>query len=274
MITASGITQSASTDVSPRAEWPMDTYISAWKLFRTMSDENELTARHILSRPRWPRDAGELRLVDFGCGDGTLVEALILECNQPIPLVHLVDPDEELLKQAKDRVAGLEPVRDVRATLGRAEEVVGEVTRDADAALAVHLVYLLKKSETNCLLTRTARDVPLYVVMDEPTSVFTKLWKVTAQKYWTRLIQAHQVIQSLARTNRYSVEMTRFETHLMDPFRLGGKERDLILSFLSYTDFRNLDARSREWARAVISEHSFSGRVVCSCMCYEVVRIA
>jgi len=50
----------------------MPEYLKAWKLFRDNADENEVTAKHLLNRPSWPRKSG-LDIGDLGCGDGRLV---------------------------------------------------------------------------------------------------------------------------------------------------------------------------------------------------------
>ena len=46
----------------------MATYMAAWKTFRRLSDENRATARHLLSRPRWPHRDG-IKICDIGCGE-------------------------------------------------------------------------------------------------------------------------------------------------------------------------------------------------------------
>jgi SAM-dependent methyltransferase len=272
MIMASATTQSDWIDMDSRAEWPMETYMSAWRLFRRMSDENQLTARHLLSRRLWPRDKQGLRIADFGCGDGMVIEALTLASQRPFNAIHLVDIDPELLEQGRRRVEGLGIVKNLTTIPAGAEEVVRDVTRQADAALAVHLIYLLKEAQLKSFLADLAPGVPLFVVMDQPSSVFTQLWETTAPKYHKRSLNAHEIIASLKEDN-YIVERTEFNTHLINPLSLRDDIRDSVLSLLCYSDFRMLDDNTQEWVKGVLTEHSALERVVCDCACYEIVRL-
>jgi len=254
-----------------RSEWPMDSYISSWRLFRRLADENQITAEHVVSRHGWPHHTRNLRIVDFGCGDGTLIESIVLASTHPVATVHLIDPDQELLHQAKERIEGINVVRDVQGTQGRAEEVIQEATREADVALAVHLVYLLKEDELKKLLAGLTPGVPLFIIMDQNTSVFTTLWKKTAPKYHARLVHAHHIIEKLGRDG-YSVEKTEFDSHLTSPLMLREDLQHSILSLFCYRNFKDLDAQTQEWVKDIIVDHSASGRVVCDCVCYEVER--
>lgn len=258
--------------MDPRAEWPMDFYISAWRLFRRLSDENRLTADHLLSRPKWPREIPRLTIVDFGCGDGTLLESLILASSTPVDVAHLVDPDPDLLNQAKSRIAGLDLIGNVQTTLARAEDVAEPTTADADVALAVHLVYLLNNGQLQRLLDGMRPNIPLFIVMDEERSVFVNLWERTAPKYHRRLLLAHKAIQSLDK-DKFSFERTGFDTHLTNPFSLRTDMRDFVLSLLCYADFKALGSELQNWARSVLQSYVASSSVVCNCVCYEVVKL-
>src|SRR6185295_6941133 len=182
------------------------------------------------------------------------------------------DLDSELIAEARHRVERLDVVKDLRTVAGRAEEVVRDLADEIDAALAVHLVYLLKRVQLKAFLAGLAPGVPLFVVMDQPSSVFTQLWEMTAPKYHQRSLAAHDVIASLKNDN-YIVERTEFSTHLINPLTLRDDIRDAVLSLLCYTDFRGLDNRTQRWVKDVLTEHSALERVVCDCTCYEIVRL-
>lgn len=150
--------------------------------------------------------------------------------------------------------------------------IVRDLTRETDAALAVHLVYLLKEAQLKTFLVGLAPGVPLFIVMDQPSSVFTQLWETTAPKYHRRSLNAHEIIASLKEDN-YIVESTEFNTHLINPLTLRDDIRDSVLSLLCYSDFRELDGKTQEWVKDALTEHSALERVVCDCACYEVVRL-
>jgi SAM-dependent methyltransferase len=260
------------TEIDSRAEWPMETYMSAWRVFRRMSDENQLTAQHLLSRRYWPRDKQGLRIADFGCGDGMIIEALALASPRTVNAIHLVDIDQELIEQAKRRVEGLGIVKDLKTITGRAEKLIRDVMHEADVGLAVHLVYLLKESQLRALLAALAPGVPLFIVMDQPYSVFTQLWEMTAPKYHRRSLNAHKIIASLKEDN-YIVERTEFSTHLTNPLTLRKEIKDSVLSLLCYRDYRELDTRTQGRVRDILTEHSALEQVICDCTCYEIVRL-
>jgi SAM-dependent methyltransferase len=260
------------TEKDARDEWPMATYMSAWRLFRRLSNENAVTAQHILSRRMWPRGQRDLHIVDFGCGEGLLIEALILASQREINTVHLVDIDPELLDQGGRRVENLGLTQNMIMTLGNAANVVGNVTRVADAALGVHLVYLLKELELKRFVADLPRGVPLYIVMDQETSIFSRLWEQTAPKYHRRTLNAHETIRGLAEAD-YIIERRDFDTHLSNPMGLRDDIRDSVLSLLCYTSFVALDQATQRWVTGTLTEYAAQNRVVCGCACYEIVRI-
>jgi len=249
----------------------MEAYMSDWRLFRRLSDENRVTAEHILQSRRWPRRKAILRVADFGCGDGMLIQALLVQSPTRITTVHLVDPDSELLEQAKSRVREIPSVSDLQATLARAEDVVRDITRKTDAALAVHLVYLLKENELRKLLGGLTPGCPFFIVMDERKSIFSKLWKKTAPKYYRRTMRAREIIESLD-GDAYAVEKTEFDTHLDRPSNSRGELEEAVISLLCYKDFVGFDKETQSWIKSTISEYTVSGKVVCNCACYEILR--
>src|SRR5687768_4187145 len=122
-------------------EWPMESYLTAWKMFRLLSDENRATAQHIVSRSHWPR-RGSLSLLDLGCGDGRLVEQVALLSPDPITRVTLVDPDAELLSEAEATIRETETVQEVTTIQLPLEDVD---KNGFSAILLVHVVYLLRE---------------------------------------------------------------------------------------------------------------------------------
>ncbi|HKX31219.1 MAG TPA: class I SAM-dependent methyltransferase, partial [Blastocatellia bacterium] len=140
-------------DIHCRPEWPFESYASAWLQFRALTDENRVTADHILSRSGWPRTLPNLRMADFGCGDGRLIETLLSTVQQPVSTVHLTDINPELLEQASERIKRLKSVQYVDAVCQSAGDAMLRMANDIDAALAVHLLYLPGEDETRRFLT-------------------------------------------------------------------------------------------------------------------------
>jgi hypothetical protein len=136
--------------------------------------------------------------------------------------------------------------------------------------LAVHLLYLLSEQETDQFLNGLAPGIPLFVVLDHPNSVFMRLQEKTAPRYFARSVNAHRALGGLGERG-YLVEQTAFETHLTDPLDLSQELREEVLSLLCYRDFRELDGETQAWAARIVSEHNVAGRIVCHCVCYEVV---
>ena len=128
-----------------RNEWPMDSYISSWKLFRHMSDENTQTARHILTRDSWPKH-NDISILDIGCGDGLLIKQIITKSKDAISKVYLLDPDQELINQAHLHVTEISIVDNVHVFLNKIEEKVPDCYENVDVILAVHVAYLLPEN--------------------------------------------------------------------------------------------------------------------------------
>lgn len=63
-----------TTDLA-REEWPSELYVEAWKAFRTLSNENEVTAEHLVRLPSWPK-RNDLVICDLGCGPGQVARYL------------------------------------------------------------------------------------------------------------------------------------------------------------------------------------------------------
>jgi Methyltransferase domain len=227
-----------------------------------------IISEHIISRPSWPRSP-DLRLADFGCGDGRLIEALIVSAHQSIDTVHLIDLNPELLVQVQERIEHLGLVKNIEAHCAQASEAMLQLGREIDAALAIHLLYLASEQETYQFLKGLAPAVPLFVVLDHPTSVFMRLQEKTAPRYYARSVNAHRALGGLGEAG-YLVEQTAFETHLTSALDLSQKLREEVLSLLCYSDFGELDGETQAWAASVVSEHNMGGGIVCRCVCYEV----
>jgi len=256
---------------SPRNEWPMASYMAAWRTFRRLSDENRATARHLLSRSRWPHRDG-ITICDIGCGDGRLVETLVMESATEISSVVLVDPDAGLVEEARTCVSATSSKRKVTGINDSAEAAFPGCAADADVSLLVHVVYLIPNGGLWHLLEALPAGMPLYVVLDAPESVFSQLWKRTAPKYSARAAKARDLIESLPPA-QFAVDRSTFSSTITNPFKLNrSDQRDAILSLLCYRTIDESDTELRGWIGEVVAGHTAGLHIVCDSVCYEIVR--
>lgn len=250
----------------------MDTYMAAWKTFRRISDENRATAEHLVCRGRWPRrDA--LAVVDVGCGDGRLLEEVLLRSTSRIDEAQLIDPDLDLLNEAANTIQQTGLVQRAVRIHGGAEECFAREAKNADVILLVHVVYLLEPGVLEHLIGECPPNVPLYVVLDATDSVFTALWERTAPKYHARALAAHETIRALPR-ERYQIEQSVIASTIADPLANPRRDvRDSLLSILSYSSVSPATpADLREWIESTLRERTEQGVVRCASSCYEIVR--
>lgn len=255
---------------NPRQEWPMPSYMQAWKAFRQMSDENHETALHLLSRPSWPT-VDKTVITDVGCGDGMLVQQVVLHSKSEISEVRLYDPDREFLAEAERRLTETPCELQIKASTAFAEDIRSADLRGSHAILAVHVVYLMQEDGLAALLRELPIGTPLYIVLDQPHSVFSRLWRGTAPKYFERSRKTHQLVARLPR-DTYGIEQSVITSHLQNPLVQRRDIRDAVLSILCYADVQDMekddyDSVQKEIARCTVGSH-----VLCESTCYEIVR--
>jgi len=248
----------------------MLSYDKAWKCFRRLSDENVETAIHLISRPRWPR-VPRLTITDIGCGDGLLMEQILLNAPSTISEVRLIDPDPSFLEEATRHVSEAQDSAKVVACLEGAESLDRVDLVGVSVVLAVHVVYLIDASALNQILISLPANTPLYVVLDEPTSVFSRLWSISAEKYLRRSQQAHQRLARL-RQEGYIVEHSTITSHIDNPLVLRPDVKDAILSILCYADARDFSREEYERVEKEIAKSIAGQRLLCESACYEIVR--
>lgn len=255
-----------------RDEWPMDTYLSAWKTFRRMSDENDATAAHLIQRPHWPNKDG-LVVCDLGCGDGRLLEALLVANPRRFAEVRLLDPDAALLDEAQQCVAEQGLVSRLSPILGTAEQHFPACAEGTDVILLVHVVYLMRNGALQSLLSSCPVGTPLYVVLDAPTSVFTSLWQYTARKYHSRALRAHDLLRSLP-SGEYRTDKTSFNSRIQDPLLIERVDlKAAILSILGYCKLGpSAPPETMDLVVSALQKHTVGGHLLCESDCYEIIR--
>jgi SAM-dependent methyltransferase len=250
----------------------MASYLAAWKAFRQAANENKRIARHLVSRPQWPRRP-RLRICDIGCGDGRLLETLILEAPDELGAVVLVDPDTDLLDEAVRAVTELNLVPEVIRIPSTAESAFPSCAADSDIVLMIHVVYLMESEHFAELLGVLSTKAVTYIVLDEPESIFTTLWEKTAPKFYDRVLKAHRFIQSLP-PERFQVKESKIQAEVPNPFSLPREDlRRAILSLLCYSSGALDDPRAREWIERTVNQFAVAdGKVACRSACYEILR--
>ena len=255
----------------PQPGWPMSSYLSAWRTFRALSDEPQRTAEHVVAQPAWPTRSS-LRILDLGCGDGLMVQAFLLSLGQTVARALLLDPDNELLGEAAARLGELALKAVIEPRLGGLEDQAAVLARQVDVGLAIHVVYLVEPEQFQQVVKRWPAGVPLYVVIDAPDSVFSKVWRYTAPEFAARTQAAHRYLSSGSDGQSVSVRQTRFSTRVANPFSLSEEVAEHVFSLISYAEFSKLSAENRERTQQIIREHADGKQLVCTCSCYEIVR--
>ena len=255
-------------NATSRHQWPMDTYLAAWKTFRRLSNENKVTAEHIVKRPHWP-DHSEQVLIDVGCGDGKLLEEILL-VDQCVREVRLIDPDCELLSEAEKCLKKRVP--NTRPHLKGIEAILPVDVEGASCLTVVHVVYLVEKEVVRSLFEVQPLEVPMYLVLDHPESIFTSLWERTAPHYHQCAAEAHELIKGLP--DSFEVNETEIQSTIRNPLSVKPADvRDVILSFLTYSDVGpSTDPNRKKWIEHSIDKRLNGDKLHCVSSCYEIIR--
>lgn len=260
-----------TTKANAKIDFPMSRkrYLSSWKIFRAISDENIVTASHILSLPAW----GDVSsVVDFGCGDGLITKALVLKSPQNIDKITLVDPDTEMLLEADIHLKEIGLVPDLRSVNAKFEDCVGYYTRDADVILAIHLVYLLSEESFKLLIDSLPVGKKMIVILDEANSIFSRLWEFTAPKYARRSEIVRNYLGS--QPAGLSIEKSLITSKIISPLIARQEIKSALLSLLSYSDYSLMTPEVQNKVENTVSE-SLNGRFAeCTSACYQITRLS
>jgi hypothetical protein len=248
--------------------WPCNSYLSAWKTFRLISNENEVTASHLLTRKNWPRKEN-IAICDLGCGDGHLVEKIILKSPTKIAKLYLLDPDAELMREAHERISEINLVSNVVCSVSKAEDGLLECVTGTDVILLIHVVYLIENGVLLKILSSIPINTPLYIILDSPDSIFTALWKITAPKYYEKAFKAHEILKKLSK-ERFTIKRSTIKSQIINPLSSPREDiRQAILSILTYSDFHDHMYPS---VMPILKKHMVENNLVCKSVCYEVMR--
>lgn len=253
-----------------KIDFPMtrERYLSTWKVFRSISDENHITATHILSLDSWENINS---ILDLGCGDGLITKSIVLNSSAQIDKVMLLDPDKEMLEEASLNLTELGVVPEVERRVSKFEDYLTNHSITVDVILAIHLVYLITPESFRLLIENLPVGKKLILVLDDEGSVFTQLWEQTAPKYVERSRYVRQYLTELH--GQCSINKTTITSKIINPLIQRTDIKDALLSILSYSDFSLMDTACKNFVEACVAEN-VSGRFLqCTSACYEIMKI-
>jgi hypothetical protein len=206
-----------------------------------------------------------MTLVDIGCGDGRLLEEVLLQSPSRVGEVRLIDPDAELLSEAARCIGEVGFVRRIDTIHGGIEGIDQDSVLNADALLLVHVVYLLNPGLLGQFVKSLPVGVPAYIVLDSPRSVFTTLWERTAPRYHKRAIEAHQLLRDLP-PEEFEASVTTVRSTVRNPLAVHRPDvRDALLSILCYREVSDtLDPALQDRSEELV--------VHCESTCYNITR--
>jgi hypothetical protein len=246
---------------------PREKYLSSWKIFRAISNENEVTANHILSLKSW-EDINSI--LDLGCGDGLITKSLVLNSEPKVNEVILIDPDKEMLDEAYLHIREINVVPDIKKELSTFENCFKNYIAQADIAIAVHLVYLISAESFLYLLNELPIGKKLIIVLDDESSVFTQLWNRTAKKYIERSNFVRKTLNSLG--DKYLLNKTIITSKLINPYKKSDDIKNALLSLMSYSDYSSMNLEYQTYVKDCINKNISSDYVECKSACYELIK--
>ena len=265
------ITSKFVTVKDKKIDFPMtrERYLSTWKVFRSISDENIITANHILSLPSWDQVN---TILDLGCGDGLITKSIVLKSPEQVDKVILVDPDKEMLDEAYIHLTEIGIVPDVERVSSKFEDCVNKYIAQTDIVLAVHLVYLITPESFRVLIDSLPVGKKMILVLDHEGSVFTKLWKHTAPKYAHRSAYVRKYLDNIS--SDYSIQRSVITSKIINPLKQRPDIKDAILSLMCYSDYSLMGVNSRQFVDACVASNVTGRFVECASACYEIFKLS
>lgn len=252
----------------PTIDFPMtrERYLATWKIFRSISDENRITAEHITSLNAWQ---GVNSYLDIGCGDGLISKSIAISNQTAIEKIILLDPDAEIVNEAELHLTELNLVPKIEKHWCSFEDKYLELINKVQAALAVHLVYLISTESFHLLIDKLPVGKKLIIILDDEESVFTKLWQSTAPKYAQRSKYVRQYLDTFSAGK---INKSYLNSQIVNPLEQRFDIKDAILSLMSYSDFALMDAATKKFVEETVHGYIEDGHLSCKCVCYEITK--
>lgn len=255
----------------------MPSYIAAWKLFRSFSNEDELIARELVDsiNAHFPHAAGKtgtgLSIFDVGPGDGRVLFETLIKLETRPTRVDFAEPDPDFFKEVEKNIG----YYDFAADLGKHPKKLADVDPDlisrADVVLCTHSVYFLTDVELGVLIDGLRPGSLLLILMDDPTSVFSTLWAHTNPHFHAVAERHRKTLDGLASgSNRpISVRTAPVKTDVIHPSLVRDDFASMLKSFMSYTEYDDLLIEECAVVDRIIDQARVGGHVPCKSKLYE-----
>lgn len=232
---------------------PFDAYTLHWRLFRCMSNENEVFANAVLNCKLF-KNSNQSTIIDVGTGDGAVIQRVIKNTNSKNFV--LIDPSDEYLTIAKLLTAEY-------ANRIRYEKIkfIEMQTYPKALYLAIHMIYLLSEKEIELLLELPFKGFDLILIVDSPESIFSQLWNVCAKDYYKKCEYFYTQLKKMHKTKN----ITEIKSKVLSPFksRIDGNTRIAMLSTMCYCDWKSLSDKQKEIAQSIINNYNQNDIIDC-----------
>ena len=250
---------------------PMESFIESWKTFREHANESETIASCLRNWTLWKYQQDN-RVADIGCGDGRMLEAIILKTAGPNVkiLCTLLDPTRSFIEEAKQTARRLSNVTAVTTLHGSLRKHFRRLPDSLDIAFFIHTACVVTPKEWDLVLSLAFRGTTVIWVMDNPTSVFTHCWSITAPTFYDRLQEAYEFLSKAAKDEALKIEIAKRTVLASNPFSFPKDVRDNILSLICYADFRRLRDFEKKTIQRLIKNRLSHDRLPCDISLFKI----
>lgn len=251
--------------------FPTTSYFNDLDLYRSVSNENHLTAKHLVNLPQWSDFKG---ILDIGCGDGRMILELFeqIKPKSLINEVRLIDLDKNRTERTKMFFSEFHRAKKVSIVNSNVIDCLSNCFEKINSALLIHVVYYLSEIELKQLINALPKNVPLFIVVDKEDSIFSKLWKLTAPKYLERSNYANTYFNQLMIQTNFKVSKTIITSEISNPFIMPLDDKETILSFMCYSEFKKLDLKAKKKIEAIFNEYIHNDKVSIETNCFCIIK--
>jgi SAM-dependent methyltransferase len=232
---------------------PMKTFVDSWKSFRAHANEAETISK---SLKKW-RLLTNIRtnvVIDIGCGDGSVLKEIITRTSNQKTRIEctLLDPMESFIKEAQENISVLPQILSLNSLHGYLENNYTKLPKKIDVVYFIHTAYVVTPNDWKLILKLADRGATIIWIMDDPKSIFTHCWSITAEHFYDRLQEAHQYINNLISSNRYNIEIKKATVLAKNPFEFPKNTAEKIMSLICYADYTSLPNYTKQAIRGYI----------------------
>lgn len=258
-------------DDDRRLGYPMPSYIAAWKTYRTLSNEDDVIAKRLAQAI--VIDRHHSKILDIGPGDGRVLVRLLIRLNDTPDKVTFVEPNDEFFVETSRAVHYADFTRELVPLNGKLMECTAEQIASHDIIICTHTAYFLSDCEMDMLLDLVRAGAKMYLVIDHPESVFSRLWQRTAPRFYERVKKHLAKIRALP-ANDFQISETVITAETSDPILLRPSVRNLVMSMLCYADVEDMHNEELASVQHTISSMAHEGRISCDSLFIEISRRA